>query len=259
MTFDFYFNEANLEYIADTINKIQSLVPINTLGSDYEHGMTDLIGAEALKTLIEEQKLFGIPKTIPKGLKNSFVFTDVNMRWDSVDQAFKSFGRLGVGNILEKTVNKFVEGSIEIRYIKSRPEFIIYLEPTPNHWYFFKYTLNSLLSVSSDPIYNEMIDKIKLKNRKLKAEGAKYTYYLTYPRVKDESLYYFKGGKKEDLNKKGKKSRGKKEEEPAIPTQMINPVENPDPAEENVPLQEEIKVEGSGKESGENKEQEKEN
>jgi hypothetical protein len=258
LTLDFFFNEANLEYLADTLNKLQSLGPINTLGTDYELGMTDLIGSDALKALIEEQKLFGIPKNIPKGFKNSFVFTDVNMRWDSTDQAFKSFGKIGIGNILEKSVNKFVDGSIEIRYVKSKPEFIIYLEPEPNHWYFFKYTLNSMLSVSSDPVYNERLEKIKLKNRKLKAEGAKYTYYLTYPRVKDESLFYFKGGKKEDLNKKGKKVKGKKEAESEIPTQQISPEEKPELEKENTPLNEETKVEGAEKENESTNEKQKE-
>ncbi len=258
MSFDFFFNEPNLVYLADTLNKMQSLGSINTLGTDYEHGMTDLIGAEALKLLMEEQKLFGTPKNIPEGFKHSFVFTDVNMRWDSIDQAFKSFGKIGIGHILEKTVNKYVEGSIEIRYVKTRPEFIIYLEPAPNHWYFFKYTLNSLLSVSSDPVYNEMIDKIKLKNRKLKAEGAKYAYYLTYPRVKDESLFYFKGGKKEDLKKKGKKTRGKKEAEPDIPTQQLNPEKNPEPIKENQQLEEGTKEAGAGQEQRVSTEEKKE-
>jgi hypothetical protein len=64
-----------------------------------------------------------------------------------------------------------------------------------------------MLTVSSDPVYNDMIGKIKLKNRKLKTDGPKYTYYLTYPRVKDETIFYFKGGKKEDLNPRGKRSR----------------------------------------------------
>ncbi|HPW66007.1 MAG TPA: hypothetical protein PLS84_02865 [Salinivirgaceae bacterium] len=207
MAFDFYFNNPNLTHIADTINKIESLSPINTLIPDYVNGMTDLIGDEAFKTLIEEQKLFGVPKTIPEGFVHSIVFTDLNMMWDSVDKAFKSIGKIGIGSILDRTINKFVSGHVEFRYVKSGTEFFIYLEPAPNHWYFFKYTFNSMLTVSSDPVYNEIIEKIKLKDRKFKAEGTKYTYYLTYPRVKDEAIFYFKGGKKEDLNPKGKKPR----------------------------------------------------
>ncbi|MGI6478145.1 MAG: hypothetical protein ACOX0M_01735 [Salinivirgaceae bacterium] len=207
MTFDFFFNDPNLTYMADTINKIKSLGPVNTLLSDYEQGMTDLISNEAFKTLIEEQKLFGVPKTIPEGFVHSIVFTDLNMMWDSADNAFKSIGRIGIGSILDKTINKFVAGYVEFRYLKSGTEFFIYIEPMPNHWYFFKYTYNSMLTVSSDPVYNDMIGKIKLKNRKLKTDGPKYTYYLTYPRVKDETIFYFKGGKKEDLNPRGKRSR----------------------------------------------------
>ena len=32
-----------------------------------------------------------------------------------------------------------------------------------------------MLTVSSDPVHNDMIGKIKLKNRKLKTDGPKYT------------------------------------------------------------------------------------
>ena len=248
VTLNFFFNESNLEYMADTLNKLQNLGPISTLGIDYEHGMSDLIGLEQTRQLIEEQKLFGIPKNIPEGFKNTFVFTDLNMKWDTVDQAWKSYGKIGIGNILNKTVNKFVDGAVELRYVKSDVEMIIYLEPNPNLWFFFKYTKNSMLSVSSDNAYNDELEKIKTRNRRLRKDDKKYAYYLTYPRVKDESLFYFKGGKKEDLKKSKKGRRGQEKDDLEIPTNKNeqnsdslkitpagennpNPVENTNPAE----------------------------
>ncbi|MDY0281273.1 MAG: hypothetical protein RBR35_12015 [Salinivirgaceae bacterium] len=228
VTLNFFFNEPNLEYMADTINKLQSLDPVSTLGLNYQHGMTDLIGKEQTLKLIEEQKLFGIPKNIPEGFKNTMVFTNLIMKWDAVDQAWKSFGKIGIGNILDKTVNKYVNGSVEFRYVKTSLEMIIYLEPNPNFWFFFKYTKNSMLSVSSDPAYNGMIEDLKTRQRKLKSDRGKYAYYLTYPRVKDESLFYFNGGTKEDFkknnnpNKQGKRAK----EEVENPIKPIN--QNPD-------------------------------
>ncbi len=202
MAFDFYFHEPTLQHMADTINQLENLSPIQINSFNYTNGMKTLIGDTAFVKLTEQMQLFGKPKEIPEGYKKTIVLTNVNLRWDAEDNAFKSFGNIGVGNILDQPINKFMKGAIEIRYIKQKPEVMIYLEPTSSLWFFFVYRQNSMLAVSSDPKFNEKLEKIKLKHRIIEKGKQKYTYYLTYPRIKDETLFYFEGGKKDDPKQK---------------------------------------------------------
>lgn len=212
---DFFFNERNLQMIADTLNTIPNNNPVNMKSLDYEQGMTGMIGAEATNKLMEEQQLFGSPKTIPENFSHTIVITDLNMRWDTVDQAFKSIGNIGIGSILNTSINKMVKGTVELRYEKNTPEMFIYIEPAQNLWYYFKYTHSALTmaTVSSDTIYNAEIKQLKKKERTLKNAVSKsktrnvkkttdYVYGLTLPRIKDESLFYFKEGRKDEDGKR---------------------------------------------------------
>ncbi|HON18985.1 MAG TPA: hypothetical protein PK990_07445 [Salinivirgaceae bacterium] len=207
MVFDFFFNDRNLVRMADTINTIQELLPIQFNNNIYTLGMSKTIGDTAFNRIMEQMQLFAKPKELPEGYKHSIVLSNVNMKWDAEDNAFKSFGPIGVSNFLDRPVNKTMKGAVEIRYIKQKPEVMIYLEPTPNLWYFFVYKQNSMLSVSSDELYNSMIEKIKFKHRTISRGKQTYTYYLTYPRIKDETLFYYGGGKREGDDKKSKQKK----------------------------------------------------
>jgi hypothetical protein len=103
-----------------------------------------------------------LPAAFPDIAKSPITFSDVNLRWSIVYKAFYSVGKVNVSNILKTDINKAMDGYVEIRKGNAGDIVNIYLEPTPETWYFITYENRRLAMItSSDAVNKEITSKSK--------------------------------------------------------------------------------------------------
>jgi len=146
----------------------------------YLKGITDLIGKVEADKAITDMNLYGSFKKFPAELNKSIFINSLKMKWDKKTNSYQSLGRIGIGNILKKQVNKFVDGHVEIIKKRSGDIINIYLELEPRQWYFFSYQRNLMQAISSDEEFNSIIKEVKSDKRKYKHKKgeAPYSYMI---------------------------------------------------------------------------------
>jgi hypothetical protein len=197
---DFYFPENLLKLMADTINNYKNLTPVNLTRPIYNVAMSTVLGKPKTKELAAEIQLYGTVKGVPDQFVHTLTISQIDMRWDQNTKSYKSVGKIGIGNIMDKQVNKQVNGYIEIMRRKSGDQMSICLEVSKNTWFYFGYTKEQMLAVSSNPFFNAFLNTLKADKRKQKTERkqAKYEFNLGSPEKKNIFVQNFLDGKVED-------------------------------------------------------------
>lgn len=115
------------------------------------------------KTMKEHLPLF---KYSPK-FYSSILFSDLNLKWNPVMNSFYSYGKIGISNIGETDINAMVDGYVEV--IKSPltgDEVYVFLEISPEKWYYFGVKNGELGIMSSDDAVNQMLNSDTKKDKK---------------------------------------------------------------------------------------------
>ncbi|MCB0402441.1 MAG: hypothetical protein KDD41_10185, partial [Flavobacteriales bacterium] len=180
MITDFFFNGDALKKMSKKMEEATSLDPVKLDRPIYEKGLREVLGKEEADKLIAQVNLYGEFKKLPESLKKSIVFSEVRLKWDNESSSYKSFGKLGIGNIDNKQVNKYVEGKIELEKKRSGDELTIYIEIDRNTWYFFTYTRGIMQAISSDSEFNTAITETKPDKRKVKPLKGQTPYSYMY-------------------------------------------------------------------------------
>ena len=109
----------------------------------------------------QEQYLKGhVPlfKLSPKFF-GSIVFSDLKLKWNPVFNSYRSVGPLGISNIGETDINASVPGYFEIiKNPRLGDEIYIFLELSPDTWYYLGYKGGQLGIISSDFEFNKMLN-----------------------------------------------------------------------------------------------------
>lgn len=122
--------------------------------------LSEVISSSTLKTLKERKfaTYVSLP-TISKDFTKGFVFSDVDFKWSHEHKAYYSVGPIFISNILKEDIGKPVTGMIEIKKTATGDAINIYLEPTPDFWYYITYEENRLAVISSSPDVNKEVSK----------------------------------------------------------------------------------------------------
>ncbi|MGB0882319.1 MAG: hypothetical protein ACPGSO_05160 [Vicingaceae bacterium] len=193
MTTDFFFNEDALKKMTKHFEEAYELDPANLDRPTFAKGLKEMVGLEEGDKLIGQVSLNGQFKKVPKSLEKTFMFNDVKMKWDGESRSFKSFGRIGLSNIKDKQINKYLTGHVELIKKRSGDVLTIYLEIDKNNWYFFTYTRGMMQAISSNVDFNTAITETKPDKRKSKpAKGQEpYQYMYSTKRKKRDFLRKF--------------------------------------------------------------------
>ncbi len=192
--FDFFFNKKSLDIIIDRLNLNTDLSALRVNDKSYNKLMSELMGIEKLNTMLNEMsENAGIPKKFPAELNNTFVFTNLYFKWDQISESFKSFGKIGISNIGETMINKQVNGYIQIKKRRTGDIIYLYLETATNEWFFFSFSGGILRTFSSVSEYNNAIEELKTKDKKIKTENGIFNYMLTNEESKNLFIYEFTG------------------------------------------------------------------
>jgi hypothetical protein len=93
--------------------------------------------------------------------------SNVDMRWSDTHGAFYSTSPIGIAHFGKNDINAQMEGILELRRTDRGDEFTMYLEVTPDIWYYFGYSQGQLGVLSSDMELNDIL-LAKSKNAKTK-------------------------------------------------------------------------------------------
>ena len=180
LSIDFFFADKALEKMAKKMTDNEELDPTDFDRPVYLKGITDLIGKVEADKAITDMNLYGSFKKFPAELNKSIFINSLKMKWDKKTNSYQSLGRICIGNILKKQVNKFVDGHVEIIKKRSGDIINIYLELEFRQWYFFSYQRNLMQAISSDEEFNSIIKEVKSDKRKYKHKKgeAPYSYMI---------------------------------------------------------------------------------
>jgi hypothetical protein len=134
------------------------------------------------------------------------VLSNVDLRWNEESKSFGSVGKIGVSNIGNNDINSEFDGMVEIRKTNQGDQVTIYLQISPEKWYYMNYQQGRYSLFSSDENFNATVSS--------KGKGGKSFSVLTANEgdVDGFKEHFSEVHKKEKLEPKKEKSVVKKEE-----------------------------------------------
>lgn len=191
---DFYISPKALNILKDRLITNISLNSMKVHENSYKKPIYELLGVEPTDKLLEEMSVnSGQAKKFPEKLNKTLVFSDLTFNWDPKSKSYKSKGKIGVLNIGNRMINKYVNGYIQIKKRRTGDKIFIYLETGENEWFFFTLSGSIMRTISSIHEYNQTIADIKTKDKRFKTDRGIYNYMLTNEETKNLFIYEFTG------------------------------------------------------------------
>ena len=183
LIFDFYFDKNALDMMLDSLRMIPGDV-VDIENSPFNIAIRNLLNRDDAQVLKQQLSLYGNMKKMPDQIKGSVIFSDLNLVWDSDTRSYISKGKIGVGFIDERAVNKLLNGYLQIEVGRGGSAIHFYLETDRKTWYFFSFQNNIMQTISSDINYNERIATIKdvKRMRNPDSEEDYYEYVISTKR-----------------------------------------------------------------------------
>jgi hypothetical protein len=180
MMMKFYFDQTALNVMADSIRMIPAK-SVDISKGLYPMVLKKLLDPQTAQNVITELSLYGQIKKMPAALDNTISFTDLHLVWDPLSRSFISYGPIGIGNIGANTLNKYMDGIMQIRKGRSGATIQFMLRHGKHQWYYFNYANGIMQVLSSDANFNDIIENLKEDKRVLNPNSNKkyYEYVLT--------------------------------------------------------------------------------
>jgi hypothetical protein len=178
----------------NTLLESVNLTGLNILQTPYATAMESLLGKEELERLRSEADLTGKYKKFPDALDRTIFLADVWMKWDTLSRSYVSYGPIGIGNIGKTAVNRYVNGTIEFIKKRKDDDFTLYMQLTPDEWFFFNYRSNLMQAISSDLNFNDILTaaaQSKAEMSRVNKEAKGYRYSIATDRKKRDFLRKF--------------------------------------------------------------------
>ena len=180
MALDFFIDDAMWKNMQDNILGNPALKNANNNRVALERGILTYAGKELGDKLVSELNLFGQFKKIPDEITSKLLFSEIDLYWDNRRKAYMNLGPYSLMSMDKKQVNKYFDGHVFLQRSKKGEEYNLYIELTPDTWYYFNYTKGVMRCLSSKEDFNNII--VNLKDEKREGKGAKndgpYTFLL---------------------------------------------------------------------------------
>jgi hypothetical protein len=181
--------------------------------------LANLLGNKTIEPFERRLKNEHVPlHSISSKLNTSLVISKANLRYSDIRSAFYSIGKLGIASIGSTDINAQIEGYLEIRKTVEGDEFYLYLEPSPDVWYFMGYIKNEMGVISSDDEFN---NAVAAKAKGVKKGSGKNAYIFLGVGAEEkigfteyfQDNYRTKSERGKKITKKDEKKDEKKKEE----------------------------------------------
>ncbi|MDD5695945.1 MAG: hypothetical protein PHD61_11660, partial [Bacteroidales bacterium] len=184
LSLDFFFSEDLLQRMIDKL-MLSNMAGYDITKDSFRKALIFIAGEEKANALLTELSLYGSVRKLPPEFKHTMVFSDVKMIWNQRTKSYISRGPIGVSSILDRPINKYASGVIELAKRRNGDELNIYIETAEKEWFFFTYSNHIMQSISSDESYNAALSEIKEDKRIMNLENSRITYqYIISTRQK---------------------------------------------------------------------------
>ena len=135
--------------------------------------LADMAGDKLGKEYERQNQTKTVPvfTAVPKFGKSLFL-NEVQLHWSPKQRAWYSTGKIGVSHVQGTSVNAKMDGMVEIKYTGATPIVNVYLEASPDAWYFFTYDDLKRLGIRS--AQDEFNTAIETKGK----EGKEGTFFF---------------------------------------------------------------------------------
>jgi len=185
LSLDFFFSEQALRVFSRDLESAGGMgVSLNN--EAYIYAVHHWLGSSAAETLENEIMLYGAPRRIPPEMQKTIIFTDIQLAYNRITRSFLYQGPIGIGNVKDRQINRYVDGKIEIKRERTGDVFTILLEVDEETWYLFDYSRGRMMALSGNVQFNKAIRETKTKHRRIQDEKTKemYMFTLSTPRKK---------------------------------------------------------------------------
>ncbi len=185
LALDFFFSDQALRIFARDLENAGGLgVSLNT--DAYQYALNYWVGSKKADALSNEIVLYGSMRRIPEEMLKTIILTDIQLVYNRKTKSFVYQGPIGIGNVKDRQVNRFVDGKIEISRERSGDVFTILFEIDEKTWYLFDYSRGRMMALSGNESFNKVIRDTKADKRKIQDERTRelYLYTLSTPRKK---------------------------------------------------------------------------
>jgi hypothetical protein len=180
----------NLKMIGQLIPDTSSALVMETREKNLPYKISEFVGNSGVEKYMSRKFAAYTPlATLSKDLAQGFVFSDVDLRWSQQHKAYYSVGPIFVANVLKEDVGKSMNGFIEIKKLANGDAINIYLEPTPEAWYFITYEENRMATITSNPDLNQVVQK---RSKGEMPDRSKFFFVLGEENEKRHFLNTFK-------------------------------------------------------------------
>ncbi len=189
MGFDFFMHDVSMKAMAkltDSLTTNYHKVDINS--PQFKRDLGNLTEPDELNKYYEELADTGKVITLPDILSKTLFLNDVRLEWYTASKSYRSIGKIGIGYIFGRQINKYVDGYIEIWRKRTGDICDIYLKIDDKTFYYFGYTRGTMQVLSSDDNnFNNPIRNLKDKQRTLKTKRNEtpYSFLISSARKMD--------------------------------------------------------------------------
>ncbi len=177
IAFDFHFDDGLATMMASKIDSFPTLTGVDMSRPIYVRGMNEWLGMKKAATF-RKDALMGKVKNFPDELKQTLVLTQLKLRWEQSSRSYRSYGKIGVGNLFGHQVNRLVDGMVEITKRPGGDFMDIYLKLDDRNYFYFGYTRELMQVISSDQAFNDRLVKLPEKLRKMEDKRPGFTYMI---------------------------------------------------------------------------------
>ncbi len=190
---DFFISPELMKIIDKKISQNFNLAGVDPAREEYKKSLQQFMGTAQANDVMNEMLMNGgLIKKMPVALDKSIFFSDLKFTWNQNSKSFKSYGKIGIGALNKKMLNKYVDGYVEIVKRRGANRINIYLLTNTSEWFFFSYSNGIMRVVSSVTEFNDIINKLKDKDRQQHVEqGVSYSYYFGSATMKDDFIRDF--------------------------------------------------------------------
>ena len=133
----------------------------------------DLVGNKATKRFEEDNVgEYTSLTAVGSQLLKTLVLSDIDMKWSNNGNSWYSDGNVGLSNVGNTNVNARLESYVELRKTEQGDIFSAFFKTSPENWYYFKFEENTLITVSSNSTYNDIV------GQKTNIDKAKFGEYI---------------------------------------------------------------------------------
>ncbi len=177
---NFPFSEPALDNMAKTILGYPDLRALDVSNSYYEKALRELFGIERADEMISELTINNKIKKLPEDLQIPMFLGDIRFKWNANRKAYVSYGDIGIANIYNKQVMKYINGKVVISKKLTGNDITIYLQLDDKTYYYFNYKRGLMQVYSSMEDFNTIINETKKDDTKFKGtkEQVEYQYML---------------------------------------------------------------------------------